>query len=81
MNDKFLYFAYGSNLLEQRIHIKNPSAERAGIAKLDNYRLDFNTYSNKWKGAVATITKKEGGHVWGALWTLNKEHMETLGVY
>ncbi|XP_045470000.1 gamma-glutamylcyclotransferase-like [Harmonia axyridis] len=77
-HDKFLYFAYGSNLLQQRIHIKNPSAERAGIAKLKNYRLDFNTYSNKWKGAVATITKKEGDHVWGALWTLNKEHMETL---
>lgn len=31
----FLYFAYGSNLLMERIHINNPSAERAGTAKLE----------------------------------------------
>lgn len=35
MTGKFLYFAYGSNLLAQRIHINNPSAVRAGIAKLN----------------------------------------------
>lgn len=33
--DKFFYFAYGSNMLEQRIHIKNPSAEKMGIGKLN----------------------------------------------
>ncbi|KAL3268774.1 hypothetical protein HHI36_007874 [Cryptolaemus montrouzieri] len=78
MNGKFLYFAYGSNLLEKRIHIQNPSAVRAGIAKLKDYTLDFNTYSKRWKGAAATIVKKKGGHVWGALWTLDNKHMETL---
>lgn len=34
MGGKFLYFAYGSNLLQKRIHINNPSAVRAGIGKL-----------------------------------------------
>lgn len=33
--DKFFYFAYGSNMLEQRIHIKNPSAVNVGIGKLN----------------------------------------------
>lgn len=31
----FFYFAYGSNLLAQRIHINNPSAVRVGIGKLN----------------------------------------------
>lgn len=30
----FMYFAYGSNLLAERIHIANPSAVRRGIGKL-----------------------------------------------
>lgn len=33
-NDTFLYFAYGSNLLEKRIHIQNPTAVRKGIGRL-----------------------------------------------
>lgn len=33
-NGTFLYFAYGSNLLEKRIHIQNPTAVRKGIGKL-----------------------------------------------
>lgn len=34
MGGKFLYFAYGSNLLKQRIHINNPTAIRIGTGKL-----------------------------------------------
>ena len=37
----FLYFAYGSNLLAERIHFQNPSASFRGVAKLDGYRMDF----------------------------------------
>ncbi|GJQ66102.1 hypothetical protein Trydic_g5775 [Trypoxylus dichotomus] len=74
----FLYFAYGSNLLKQRIHINNPSAIRVGIGKLENFRLDFLTYSTRWKGASATVVPTPGSVVWGAIWQLNKEHIETL---
>jgi hypothetical protein len=35
MTKSFLYFAYGSNLLAQRIHINNPSAVRKDIGKLE----------------------------------------------
>ena len=31
----FLYFAYGSNLLTERIHINNPSARKLDIGKLE----------------------------------------------
>jgi hypothetical protein len=30
----FLYFAYGSNLLRQRLHMDNPSAKFVDVAKL-----------------------------------------------
>ncbi|KAJ8920297.1 hypothetical protein NQ315_011958 [Exocentrus adspersus] len=59
MDGKFLYFAYGSNLLEQRIHIQNPTAVRHDIGKLKDYQLDFITFSRRWKGASATIIPKK----------------------
>ena len=37
----FLYFAYGSNLLTERIHFQNPSATFRGAAQLDRYKLEF----------------------------------------
>ena len=41
----FLYFAYGSNLLTERIHINNPSAVFKNIAMLDGHQLGFNYFS------------------------------------
>lgn len=35
MSKTFLYFAYGSNMLAQRIHMNNPSAVRIGTGKLN----------------------------------------------
>jgi hypothetical protein len=43
--DSFLYFAYGSNLLTERIHVKNPSAVAVSAARLDGYALTFGHYS------------------------------------
>lgn len=37
----FLYFAYGSNLLLQRIHINNPSAKRIAIGKLEVIYINY----------------------------------------
>lgn len=77
-NKTFMYFAYGSNLLQKRIHINNPSAKRAGIGKLNNYRLDFIRYSTRWRGASATIVPCKGSSVWGAIWEIDMKHMESL---
>ena len=44
-SNHFLYFAFGSNLLTERIHIKNPSAKFKCVAKLDRYKLAFNHFS------------------------------------
>ena len=46
-NEKtFLYFAYGSNLSTDRIHLNNPSAVAKGPALLEGYKLNFNFGSN-----------------------------------
>merc|ERR1711936_529450 len=74
----FLYFAFGSNLLTERIHINNPSAVFRSIAKLKEHKLDFNYFSKRWQGAAATIIPTRESHVWGVLWELNMEHLETL---
>ena len=34
INQFFLYFAYGSNLLTERIHVSNPSAKMLDIGML-----------------------------------------------
>ncbi|XP_067002424.2 gamma-glutamylcyclotransferase isoform X2 [Anabrus simplex] len=77
-NDKFLYFAYGSNLLAQRIHINNPTAKRIATGKLKDYRLDFNFWSPGWKGCVATIVPQEGSVTWGAVWEIDISNLPNL---
>ena len=41
MNERFLYFAYGSNLKSKRVKISSQSAELVGWAVLYGYRLAF----------------------------------------
>ena len=43
--ETFLYFAYGSNLLTERIQINNPSAKFKSIGFLRKHKLDFNNKS------------------------------------
>lgn len=76
--EQFLYFAYGSNLLAQRIHLNSPSAVLEGIGELADHRLDFTNFTSFWNGTVATIIEEPGEKVWGALWALDIEHMKSL---
>ncbi|KAF5289261.1 hypothetical protein FQA39_LY15191 [Lamprigera yunnana] len=74
----FLYFGYGSNLLKERIH-RSTNTTREGIGKLKNYRLDFDLYSKRWSGYVATIVNdNDSDGVWGALWKVNIDDLEKL---
>ncbi|XP_075160153.1 gamma-glutamylcyclotransferase-like isoform X1 [Haematobia irritans] len=74
----FYYFGFGSNLLAKRLHIENPTADRIGPGKLQNYRLDFHTVTDRWFGAGATIVPSKGDHVWGAIWKLEGCDMKHL---
>ncbi|XP_005184303.1 gamma-glutamylcyclotransferase-like isoform X2 [Musca domestica] len=79
MAAKFYYFGFGSNMLSKRLHLQNPTAVRIGPGKLENFRLDFNLFTDRWYGACATIVANKGEHVWGAIWELDesdKEHLD-----
>ncbi|KAG9345109.1 hypothetical protein JZ751_009650 [Albula glossodonta] len=85
----FLYFAYGSNLLKERLQLKNPSATVHCVARLKDYKLVFGNHqgmpSNRWHGGVATIEHSPGDEVWGVVWRMNVADLEQenvkLGAY
>ncbi|XP_077383702.1 gamma-glutamylcyclotransferase [Festucalex cinctus] len=78
----FLYFAYGSNLLKERLQLKNPSATLHCVARLEDYKLVFGNYkglaSERWHGGVATIEHSPGDEVWGVVWRMNKSDLKSL---
>ena len=79
MSAPFLYFGYGSNLDEARLHIHCPSAQLVATARLADHRLAFSIESkNTWHGGVADIRPEPGSNVWGALWLIDDEHSEPL---
>lgn len=78
----FLYFAFGSNLLKQRLQYGNPSASFYTRGRLKDHELKFGFWadnvSSSWHGGAATIESCLGAEVWGVIWTLNNQHLSTL---
>ncbi|XP_062322492.1 gamma-glutamylcyclotransferase-like [Osmerus eperlanus] len=80
----FLYFAYGSNLLKERLQLKNPSAEFVRTGRLKDYSLRFGHWredfngSNSWHGGVATIQPVKGEDVWGVIWKMDTSNLISL---
>ncbi|XP_059169644.1 gamma-glutamylcyclotransferase-like isoform X2 [Physella acuta] len=79
----FLYFSYGSNLMKERIHINNPTAEIYGVGKLTGWKLTYDVpidyEPSLWYGASATI--RPGGpddYVYGVVWKIKSEDMAYL---
>ncbi|KAB1276113.1 Gamma-glutamylcyclotransferase [Camelus dromedarius] len=80
--ESFLYFAYGSNLLTERIHLRNPSAAFCCVACLQDFKLDFGNSQGKtsetWHGGIATVFESPGDEVWGVVWKMNKSNLSSL---
>ncbi|MEQ2314712.1 hypothetical protein AMECASPLE_014971 [Ameca splendens] len=79
---KFMYFAFGSNLLKERLQLMNPSAVFYATGRLKDYKLDFGVWEKNvetaWHGGVATIESCPGEEVWGVVWTMSNENLSTL---
>ncbi|XP_034455150.1 gamma-glutamylcyclotransferase a [Hippoglossus hippoglossus] len=79
---QFMYFAFGSNLLRQRLQLSNPSAMFCSTARLKDYKLSFGLWEehvdNNWHGGVATIEFCPGDEVWGVIWALSDENLRSL---
>ncbi|KAI1242872.1 hypothetical protein IHE44_0000427 [Lamprotornis superbus] len=78
----FLYFAYGSNLLRERLLLRNPSAALCAVARLQDFKLEFGHHqgrtSSVWHGGTATITQSPGDEVWGIVWKMNTCNLSSL---
>ncbi|HAD04590.1 MAG: hypothetical protein A2091_13185 [Desulfuromonadales bacterium GWD2_61_12] len=68
---EILYFAYGSNLLLERLRARTSSATVGGPARLDGYRLNFSLTGDDGSGKCA-ITPAAGvaAQVWGVVYRL-----------
>ncbi|KAM9575377.1 gamma-glutamylcyclotransferase [Guaruba guarouba] len=79
---RFLYYAYGSNLLRERLLLSNPSAALHGLARLQDFKLEFGHHqgrtSSVWHGGTATIVQSPGDEVWGVVWKMNTSNLSSL---
>lgn len=77
MNEKTLYFAYGSNLNLDQMARRCPDAEPVGRVRLDGYRLAF----RRTGGGYLTILPDKGNHVDGLLWKVSAQDEQALNHY
>ncbi|XP_074469303.1 gamma-glutamylcyclotransferase a [Sebastes fasciatus] len=81
-NNRFMYFAFGSNLLKERLQLLNPSAMFSTTGRLQDYKLNFGLWdkhvNSTWHGGAATIEACPGAEVWGVIWTLSNENLPSL---
>jgi len=72
-----LYFAYGSNLLSQRMTARVPSARGLCVASADGFRLCFGKPGRDGSGK-ATLVASTGSRAWGVVYTIDPEHWARL---
>ncbi len=65
-----IYFAYGSNMLRERLFARVGKAGQLGCAHLPGYRLTFSKRSNDGSGKCTLVSEDAGGGVWGAVFEL-----------
>lgn len=75
------YFAYGSNIDERNMAEFCPGARPVAPARLDGYRLEFNVYSDRWRGGAANLEPDPEAHVWGMVWELSPADVDRLDTY
>ncbi len=81
LGDLFLnYFAYGSNMLSERLVRRVGSIRDKKVGYLNGYTLKFNKWSRDGSGK-ANIVPDESGKVWGVLYGMNEEQLAILDRY
>lgn len=73
-----LYFAYGSNMDQNQMKERCPSAVLIGTATLADYRLAFTIFSPKRQCGCADIIPSKGNTVYGLLYRLTDAEMKAM---
>ncbi len=76
----FDYFAYGSNMLTERLKNRCPSAEKIGLAYAVDRVIKFNKPSMD-KSGKATLRWQAGNQTPGVLFRICKTELETLDAF
>jgi gamma-glutamylcyclotransferase len=77
--ETFTYFAYGSNMMAERLWDRCPSAQSVGIATVEGYSLKFSKRSNDQSGkATPYIDKKAGTLMIGVLFQIRTSELADL---
>ena len=74
-----LYFADGSNLNHEQMHIRCKDSRYIKSAFLEGYKLSFCAASRDY--GVANIVKKKGSKVPGGIWEISESDERELDVY
>ena len=69
MSGRFLYFAYGSNMLTERLRARCPGAEPVAVAVAEDYRLILSLPGGGPSGK-AGIVRRQSASVHGVLYEL-----------
>lgn len=72
-----LYFAYGSNLLRERLLSRCPRAEFIGRGLLRRHRLSFEKVSTDGSGKCA-VERDDGCEVQGVAWRVHSSELDGL---
>jgi len=71
------YFAYGSNMLTERLRARCPSAKAQAAARADNHALAFCKKSRDGSGK-ATLWPDAGGRAFGVVFHLDESELPKL---
>lgn len=74
----FLYFAYGSNMLAERLVARCPSTKVIGQAKVVGYRVEFWKISNDGSGKATLVSGNNTGTVNGVLFEIDRSELLEL---
>ncbi|HJO95999.1 MAG TPA: gamma-glutamylcyclotransferase family protein [Victivallales bacterium] len=77
-SDKILYFAYGSNMLLNRLKKRVPSAVPLGTALLEHYTLSCSKLSKDGSTKLSVKKGTEQDEVYGVLYEINANEKKSL---
>jgi gamma-glutamylcyclotransferase len=75
-----LYFAYGSDMNDERMQQYCSKVTVRAVAKFPNYELAFFGHARKWDGAQDTLIQKPGEDLWGVVYELSFSEVDHLDV-
>lgn len=77
---KFIYFAYGSNMLVSRLTARCPSARAIGAAWVPGHEVSFSLPSAVDGSGKAGIREAANDKAWGVLYEISLDHRIHLDV-